>query len=382
MTEFLNKYEKHISTIFKLSKYVLMLLIVFLVIEIIGSEFLLSLISKVINAILPFLISILIVYIIYPVLHFIEQKSIFKSWFVLVVSYLVIIATIFLAVFYWLVPTFLTELTAFIDNIPKIIDAIKDNSNGIIDRIKTFENVDESFVNSYINKTESLITEISNNILFFIANLASVAFKYIWVVVLVPIIVLYMIKDYDKILDYIKGILPKKYKEDILILSSKIDKKLGTYIRSQLIIMFFMSVASTVLLFIAGYEYPYVFGITIGVTNVIPYLGPYIGAIPVLIYGIFASPKILIAGIVIIIVLQNIEGNILQPLIMGKTLSFHPIVIMLSMVTAGALFGVVGIIFAVPLLIFIYEIGKHIINKKNGNLEKDEIFELIEESTE
>ncbi len=98
-----------------------------------------------------------------------------------------------------------------------------------------------------------------------------------------------------------------------------------------------------------GLPYPLILGLAIGITNVIPYFGPFIGAVPAsLLLALAISAKAVIIVIVTIFILQFIEGNILSPLIVGRSLRMHPVVIMLALLAGGELAGIPGMILAVP----------------------------------
>lgn len=97
-------------------------------------------------------------------------------------------------------------------------------------------------------------------------------------------------------------------------------------------------------------RYPLLLGTIIGVTNVIPYFGPIIGAVPAVIIASALSVKMVVITIGIIIVLQFLEGNILSPLIVGKSLHMHPLLIMLALLAGGEAGGILGLIIAVPIL--------------------------------
>ena len=105
-------------------------------------------------------------------------------------------------------------------------------------------------------------------------------------------------------------------------------------------------------------KYPLVLGAIIGITNVIPYFGPIIGAIPAMIIAATMSVKMVMTVAIIVLVLQFFEGNILSPLIVGKSLHMHPLFIMLALLAGGELGGMVGMIFSIPILavlkVFVY----------------------------
>ena len=101
---------------------------------------------------------------------------------------------------------------------------------------------------------------------------------------------------------------------------------------------------------ISGVSSPLLFAIFCAITNIIPYFGPYIGGIPVIIVGFAISPFTGIACLITIILVQFLEGNILHPLIVGKAVSLHPITMMLSLLVFEYFFGILGMIIAAPVV--------------------------------
>lgn len=127
-----------------------------------------------------------------------------------------------------------------------------------------------------------------------------------------------------------------------------VDDSLGDYIRGQLLVCFLLGLIAGVSFWLFGLPYPLILGLAIGITNVIPYFGPFIGAVPALLLSLAISAKAVIIVIVTIFILQFIEGNILSPLIVGRSLRMHPVVIMLALLAGGELAGIPGMILAVP----------------------------------
>jgi putative permease len=114
--------------------------------------------------------------------------------------------------------------------------------------------------------------------------------------------------------------------------------------------MVVLGTVATIVYRLIGLKYYLVFGVLVGITNIIPYFGMIIAAIPPIIYTFIATTgpgPVLV--LVVNVVLQFVEGNIFQPLIIGHHLSMHPIVIIMSILFFGSLFGALGVIFASPI---------------------------------
>ena len=97
-----------------------------------------------------------------------------------------------------------------------------------------------------------------------------------------------------------------------------------------------------------GIEYAFLFGCIAGLTNMVPYLGPYLGLAPALFVTIFDSPVKAVLACLVVLVIQQIDGNIIYPLVIGKSLDIHPLTIIIVLLVAGNLAGLVGMILGVP----------------------------------
>jgi predicted PurR-regulated permease PerM len=126
------------------------------------------------------------------------------------------------------------------------------------------------------------------------------------------------------------------------------NEQISSYIRGQIIISFCIGVLLYIGFLIIGIDYALVLAIIAAFTSIVPYLGPTIAITPALIIAIVTSPIMLLKLIVVWTVVQLIEGKFISPQIMGKTLQIHPITIIFVILTAGNLFGVIGVILAVP----------------------------------
>ena len=108
-------------------------------------------------------------------------------------------------------------------------------------------------------------------------------------------------------------------------------------------------------------KYALILGIIIAVTNVIPYLGPYLGAAPAVLIAFLDSPGKAVVTVIVILVVQQIDGNVISPLIIGKRLNTHPLTIILLLIGAGSFGGILGMIFAVPVYALLKAITLNIV---------------------
>jgi predicted PurR-regulated permease PerM len=157
-----------------------------------------------------------------------------------------------------------------------------------------------------------------------------------------------MLKDGQKLPSKAVLILPNAYRHEGLKIFDDLNETLSAYIQGQLIVSLAVGIGCFIGYTIIGLDYALVLGIVVAVANIIPYLGPFIGAAPAVIIALLESPtKALLAALVVLVV-QQIDGNFLSPLIIGKRLNTHPLTIILLLIGAGSFGGILGMILAVP----------------------------------
>ncbi len=255
---------------------------------------------------------------------------------------------VFVLIIYFLIPYVLDEVRNFFETDWIKIQAYFANDfrnefifgTDIYDWILQTANDSNLFENTISGVVDGLTSSVSNSLI----NIISV-------VVVLPVSLIYYLKDYELINDTMRSIIPKRYEKDASELGFRLNSTVGAYIRGQLILMLAIGAAATLAYSLIGLQYFFIFGIIVGLTNIIPYFGAIIAMIPVGIYAVIVGDEGpgLIWVVVVNVGLQFIEGNVFQPIIMGKQLEMHPIIIIMSILFFGTLFGTLGVVFAAPI---------------------------------
>ena len=165
-------------------------------------------------------------------------------------------------------------------------------------------------------------------------------------IVTVPFVLFYMLKDGPKLLPNIKRMLPDKQADVIGDLLVKMSDTIAKYISGQVIECLFVGTFSAIGYGLVGIPYALLIGMFAGITNIIPYL---IGLIPAIFIALSMSFKEVILVIVVCVVVQQIDGNLVYPNVIGKTLDIHPLTIIMILLAAGNIAGLLGMILAIPL---------------------------------
>lgn len=194
------------------------------------------------------------------------------------------------------------------------------------------------------------ISFIVNNVPKLLISLVSSVFKYIGIIVVGLILGLYISMDYEKIVCGINRLVPRKYKCVFINLSREVSDAVRKCVNGTLLIASFVFVLDSMAFFFIGIDSPILLGMICGITDLIPYVGPYIGGFAAVLVGLTESKILGILTLIVCVVVQSIENYVLQPIIMSKSIKISPILVIVSLLIFGRIFGIFGMILATPVL--------------------------------
>ncbi len=299
-------------------------------------------------------ISIIIAFIINPAVNKLEEKKLTRGQGTLLV-YLSILL-IFIVLGFIVVPKIHSEGKKFIVNLPDNFKFLMTKIEDIFNNFKT----DNTSINSYIadfeNTIQKAIGSFQKGLVSWLTSIFSSiqgGFSKIVGAVLVPIITFYFVVDKDKILKRVNDRIPDKYRDDFLYLYNNINIAMHDIVRGRFIMAIFVGIATMIMLFILRIEFAVVIGVITMIADIIPYFGPFLGFLPALLFALMQSPIKAIWVSVFFVLIQWIENNIVGPKVLGSSTGLHPLVILLSIIVGGGMFGVWGMILAVPIVAII-----------------------------
>lgn len=307
----------------------------------------------------PFFIAFLLAYLLDPLVDLLEKKGINRTWGILII-YLTLIAFITATLFYGL-PRVIFELNKFADTIPAYTKQVQDF-------IKTFQknysrvNIPESIriiIDDTIKEAENYLIQIFRSVAQGFLNF----FTKIFDIILAPILAFYLLKDFDNIKSWFISLIPSGYQKELITLGQQMDKVLKSFLRGHLIVALLVGILTAVGLHLVGMEFAIVLGLVAGVFNIIPYFGPLFGIIPAVALALLQSKKTALYVFLIMVGIQQIEGNIISPKILSKSVGLHPLLIILALLAGGQLLGILGMILAVPLTGILKVLLSYIIKK-------------------
>ncbi len=292
----------------------------------------------------PFLAAFIIAYILNPVVNFFTQRKIPRSIAVLII-FIVFFGSMALLIIN-IIPSIADELENLVEVLPNYTTRIQDFIQQLQTDYRRF-NLPEG-VRSIIDDS---ISDVEVRLIAFFDNITEKAlgfFQGIIYIFIIPLLVYYFLRDFNVIKKYIKSIIPKKYQHQASLLIKEMDITLGAYFRGILMISFLVGTMTYLGLLFLRVEFALVLGIISGLTNVIPYFGPIIGSIPAITIALLESPALAVKVLILIFVIQQVESQFISPPILGRTLGIHPLVILFVIFLGGRLFGLVGLLIAVP----------------------------------
>jgi predicted PurR-regulated permease PerM len=309
------------------------------------------------------IISIIVAYIFDPIVSWLEFKGMAR-WIAILCVYAVIAGLIA-----WLVITYIPRLIEQGNQLIKFISRTDVPLDQAIVQLPLIHSIYE-----FILKVDQTIPQLNllpqfNQLIelgvqklgelpqILLSNFQSII-STVALVFTIPFFSYFLLKDKRKIRQALVSLAPNKYFELTLILFNKVDENIGTYLRAILLEMINVGILSTIALTIVGVPYSIVIGAIAGLLNIIPYLGPWIG-------GFVAGFVILVSGLppimivwmaLAILIVQFLDNYIFYPLIVGRTIRMHPLVVLLTVVAGSYFGGVVWMLISVPLIYMIYSL--------------------------
>ncbi|AHI55406.1 AI-2E family transporter [Listeria ivanovii] len=308
---------------------------------------------------MPILVAGFLFYLFNPLVLFLEKRKVPRILSVIII-FIAFIGLIVLAVMQ-LGPTLAEQVTGLAKAIPGYWQDFEKWLQGI-SKNSSLQGVD---LKAELEKLNISLPKIMSVVVDGVASsfgaIISFVSGFVMILVTVPFIVFYMFKDGHKFVESSGKFFPAAIRTEAKQIIKEMNKTISTYISSQAIDCLVVGLFTFIGYLIIGQPYALLFGLIAGATNIIPYLGPFIGAAPAVIVALFTSPLQALLVIIVVTIVQQLDSNLLSPYIMGKSLSIHPLTIIIILIVAGNLAGIFGMILGVP----VYAVVKTIIMNVN-----------------
>lgn len=357
--------------------YVAMIIAIVLIITIILREWgVIGFFFQILKVLSPLFIGFIIAWIFNPLVKKMEEKGFPRmAGSFLIYAIFLIFLIVFIRI---LIPTIYNQLNELISNLPEIFNNAENYINEVIVSLENEKNLDlsnlksnimESLNTFFVNFTTNLPTSIINFIGNFFSSLLTFGFGLI--------IGLYMLFDFDSINRHLLNLVPKKNRFEVSLLITNISTEVRKSVNGTLLVASMVFVGDSIGFALIGLQAPLLFGLFCGLTDLIPYVGPYIGGAAAVLIGFSQNSFIGLLTLLIVIIVQLLENFILQPVVMSKTMKLHPVSIILGLLLFEHFFGIIGMILATPCIALAKVVYKFFIEKYN--LFEDNQFILIDE---
>jgi len=358
--------------ILKLLYIVMIVAIVFLASILLKEWGILKFIKTLLTVISPLFIGFIIAWLFNPAVKKLEKKKIPRiAGSLIIYAIFLVFLVVFIKV---LVPTVYEQLNEFVGNVPEIFKEVKGATNKFFESINDMNGIDITSVKNNLFKTlENWFEGFTTSLPEFILSIITSFFSKLMTIGFGLIIGLYMLFDFDAISKHLINLMPKKWKEDSARLLDSISTEVRKCVNGTFTVALMVFIADSIGFAIVGLQAPILFGLFCGITDLIPYVGPYIGGAAAVVIGFSQSTFIGIMTLVVVVIVQCIENFILQPLIMSKTMKLHPVTIIIGLLIFQHFFGILGMILATPTIALLKVVFYFVAEKIN--LFDDELVE-------
>lgn len=336
-----------------------------------------SKLNEIIGILQPFIIGFVMAYLLNFILVFIEDKMNkidslknlkykSKRGISIIITYTVAFLIIYVFI-QFVLPQLVDSVSGLVNDIPTYVN----NVSVLLGDITKKTNLDPEYLDLAVNKWNefvSYVIKIATNLLPVLGNTVMIIASSLWNIVIGLIVSIYLLIDKEKFCALSKkityAVFNKEHAEIAVDLAHRTNDTFGKFLSGKILDSAIIGVLTFVLLTIFNMPYKLLLSVIIGITNIIPFFGPFFGAIPSAVIILFVDPSKVLWFLVLIFIIQQLDGNVIGPKILGDSIGISAFWILFSLLVAGKFLGLVGMIIGVPLFAIIYSIIKDIVESK------------------
>lgn len=311
----------------------------------------------------PLILAIVFFYILNPLVTFLEKRKLNRTLGTALVlgGFAVLVVWGIISV----IPILVEQITGFVEAFPGYIDTLSGRFEEFVVGSQF-----ESYYNEAVNNFDEIVGEIPQMIWNWVNNSSQRIFSVfstissvVVVLVTFPVILFFMLKERGKFKPFMMKLTPPIWRDDLDILGNRMAGVLGSYIVGEALVALSLGAILLAGYLIIGLDYAFALAVIATITAVIPYIGATIGIVPALVVAAFTSPSMLLKMAIVWVVAQAIQGNLIEPNIIGKSLKMHPLTIIIVLLIMGNLLGLIGMILGIPIFAIIKVLFDYIFEK-------------------
>ncbi|WP_125581818.1 AI-2E family transporter [Lacticaseibacillus suibinensis] len=329
------------------------LIIVILIICLSNLSFLFAPIATFFSTLLiPFLVAGFLFYLFNPLINLMTKAHIPRAGAIIFV-FLVVIGLIGLLIA-TIIPNLIDQVTQLVTGLPALLKSLRAE----LSELSRYRWYQQFGVAKLIAKLKvepaTILPKILGGFTSGVPSLIGSVAGTVISVITIPVLLFYMLKDGERLVPAVQRVFPDKYQTEISTVFTRMSSTLSHYIAGQAIECLFVGSFTFIGYLIIGMPYAFLLGFIAGVVTIIPYLGPYIGIAPALMVALTQGWGKVVLVIVVVLIVQQTDGNLIYPNVIGRSLDIYPLTIIVLLLVAGNLWGILGTILAVPA----YAVGK------------------------
>ncbi len=307
-----------------------------------GAIFVLCLLQ---GALSSFVLAAVLVYLLSPMVDAVEKKGTSRVVSILIVYLAMAIIAVALGIYG--IPKMVDQLNTLADAVPTYTKQIQDISETVQERYSKAGLPQEmrEIADGCIKQVEQRILAMAERAIESLLGL----FGHILNIILAPVLAFYLLKDMRRFKTDFARLLPKSWRMDALELLRDINQVLKSYVQGYLLVALIVGCLMGLSLWILGVDFALTLGIFAGLMELIPYFGPFIGAIPAVALALLTSKWLAFKVVLVFFIMQQVEGNVISPKLLGDKVGLHPLAVIVFLLAGGKLYGLMGMLLAVPL---------------------------------
>ncbi|HID64350.1 MAG TPA: AI-2E family transporter [Anaerolineae bacterium] len=319
------------------------------------------------SALFPYIIGLVVAYLVLPLVNFLDRRMPSRLRnrnlarpLSIVIVYLMII--LFIAgVFAFLIPPVVEQGQVLWKQMPQLAAKGRALGTELLGKYQEAIPLDiRQRIQSNLEKLAGTIGQALQEGITRTVSVISSTVSFFLGILVIPFWLFYILNDETKVREGALALIPDRIEPDLLNIMRITDDIFSAYIRGQLILCLFIGVLATIGLLIAGVDFALLLGLIAGAFEILPFVGPILGAIPALIVAALQSPMTALWTLVVFIIIQQIENLFLAPKIAGESVKLHPALVMVVLVVGNEALGLWGMLLAVPLTAVIRDIFKYL----------------------
>jgi len=307
-------------------------------------------------AIVPFVLGIVLAFILEPPVCFLERRHVPRLAAILIVYAGVglLVAVMLLE----LVPVFVRQLTILADTLPRLAAQVEGfllevqaryAQAGLPPQVR-------QFLDDVVGRAETRLLSFIQTILSGLFGAVSTVLTLL----LAPFLAFYLLRDRDAIRGWFVSAMPVSTRGDTLRAVAEVNHVVAGFIRGQLLVAVMVGVLVGLATYLIGLPFSAILGVIAGVTNIIPYFGPVIGGVPAVAFALLDSPGLAVKTVIALFLVQQIDSLFITPRLVGRGVGLHPLVVVFSLLAGGEIFGIVGVLAAVPTVALARIVLRHV----------------------